>query len=61
MGLSADEFRSLASNCLRDALLSHDEVGRRMLLDIADQYNQSAAHLDAYSPIRLNRSGLKAA
>jgi hypothetical protein len=57
MGLSADEFRTLARNCLRDALFSRDEEGKQMLLDIADQYNQRAAHLDAYCTVRLDRLG----
>jgi|SoiMethySBSTD1v2_1073268.scaffolds.fasta_scaffold4900315_2 hypothetical protein len=57
MGLSADEFRTLARNCLRDALFSRDEKGKQMLLDIADQYNQRAAHLDAYCIVRLDRLG----
>jgi len=54
MGLSADEFRNLASNCLRSALLSRDDNDKRMLLDIADQYRKRAAHLDAYCALEFN-------
>jgi hypothetical protein len=47
MGLSADEFRSLARNCLRDALFNNDDEGKRMLLDVAESYRNTAASLDA--------------
>ena len=61
MGLSADEFRNLASNCLRSALLSRDDKDKRMLLDIADQYRKRAAHLEAYYGFQVSGLSRRAA
>jgi hypothetical protein len=57
MGLSANEFRNFARNCLRDALRSNDDEGKRMRLEIAEQYSQTAAYLDAYNAVRLHQWG----
>ena len=46
MGLSANEFRKLARNCIKEAELSKDDDGKQMLLDIARLYNQTASHIE---------------
>lgn len=47
MGLSAYEFRKLARNCMKEAEYSHDDEGKRMLLDIARLYTQTALQIEA--------------
>ena len=47
MGLSANEFRKLARNCIQEAERSIDDDGKQMLLDIARLYNQTALHIEA--------------
>jgi hypothetical protein len=46
MGLSANEFRKLAQNCIEEAGHSSDADGKQMLLDIARLYTQTALHLE---------------
>ena len=47
MGLSANEFRKLAQNCVQEAEVNTDADGKQMLLDIARLYNQTALHIEA--------------
>jgi hypothetical protein len=47
MGLSANEFRKLAQNCMQEAEVSTDADGKQMLLDIARLYTQTALHIEA--------------
>jgi hypothetical protein len=47
MGLSANEFRKLAQNCIQEAEVSTDADGKQMLLDIARLYSQTALHIEA--------------
>jgi hypothetical protein len=46
MGLSANEFRKLAQNCIQEAEANTDADGKQMLLDIARLYNQTALHIE---------------
>jgi hypothetical protein len=61
MGLSANEFRKLARNCIKEAELSNDDDSKQMLLDIARLYTQTALHLESEEAPSLHRGGRTAA
>ena len=55
MGLSANEFRRLAQNCIKEAEFNSDDDGKQMLLDIARLYTQTALHIEALEAPSLDR------
>jgi hypothetical protein len=58
MGLSANEFRKLAFNCIKEAERSNDDDGKQMLLAIARLYTQTALQIESRQapPVLVSRS-----